>query len=224
MTQRRHVQRQCGLTATGVEHVTPDFALVDERRELRLRLTETPWRSTFPELRSLAAVGRIEIEIELLHFSHNRYISISLIYVNMIDLSTTQDAPLGYLLYQVVATLRPEVAAALSPLSLTLPEFVCMRMLSMRPGMSSAELSREGNVSPQAMNTVLHRLENAQLVTRPASVASGRALPATLSGSGRTLLKRAEAAVREADARVLAKLSAAEQQEFKRMLAALGAD
>jgi DNA-binding MarR family transcriptional regulator len=142
----------------------------------------------------------------------------------MIDMSTTQDAPLGYLLYQVVATLRPEVTAALSPLSLTLPEFVCMRMLSMRPGMSSAELSREGNVSPQAMNTVLHRLENAQVVTRPASVASGRALPATLTGSGRTLLKRAEAAVREADARVLAKLSAAEQQEFKRMLAALGAD
>jgi DNA-binding MarR family transcriptional regulator len=94
----------------------------------------------------------------------------------------------------------------------------------MKPGMSSAELSREGNVSPQAMHTVLHRLENAQAVSRPASVESGRALPATLTGSGRALLKRAEAAVREADARVLAKLSATEQQVFKRMLAALGAD
>jgi DNA-binding MarR family transcriptional regulator len=142
----------------------------------------------------------------------------------MVDMSKSQDAPLGYLLYQVVATLRPEVAAVLSPLGLTLPEFVCMRMLSMSPGMSSAQLSREGNVSPQAMNTVLHRLENAGVVTRPASVASGRALPATLTASGRTLLKRAEAVVREADARVLAKLSATEQQEFKRMLAVLGAD
>jgi DNA-binding MarR family transcriptional regulator len=74
------------------------------------------------------------------------------------------------------------------------------------------------------MNTVLHRLESAQVVTRPASVPSGRALPATLTGSGRALLKRAEAAVRGADARVLAKLSAAEQREFKRMLAALGTD
>jgi DNA-binding MarR family transcriptional regulator len=55
-------------------------------------------------------------------------------------------------------------------------------------------------------------------------VPSGRALPATLTGAGRTLLKRAEAAVQEADARVLAKLSAAEQREFKRMLAALGPD
>jgi DNA-binding MarR family transcriptional regulator len=42
--------------------------------------------------------------------------------------------------------------------------------------------------------------------------------------AGRGLLKRAEAAVREADARVLAKLSAAEQVDFKRMLAALGSD
>lgn len=142
----------------------------------------------------------------------------------MVDMGTTEDAPLGYLLHQVVATLRPEVAAALSPLSLSLPEFVCMRMLSMSPGLSSAELSRLGNVSPQAMNTVLHRLENAQVVTRPATVASGRALPASLTGDGRALLKRAEAAVREADARVLAKLTPAEQREFKRMLQALNPD
>ena len=137
-------------------------------------------------------------------------------------MGNTENAPLGYLLFQVMATLRPEVAAALSPLGLTLPEFVCMRMLSMSPGLSSAELARLGNVSPQAMNTVLHRLENAQMVTRPASVASGRALPASLTADGRTQLRHAEAAVREADARVLAKLSASQQREFKRMLEALG--
>jgi DNA-binding MarR family transcriptional regulator len=136
----------------------------------------------------------------------------------------SENAPLGYLLFQVMAALRPEVSAALSPLGLTLPEFVCMRMLSMTPGLSSADLARLGNVSPQAMNTVLHRLENAQIVSRPASVASGRALPASLTADGRALLKRAEAAVGEADARVLAKLSASQQREFKRMLATLGPD
>ena len=59
---------------------------------------------------------------------------------------------------------------------------------------------------------------------RPASVSSGRALPATLTGQGRALLKRAEAAVRVADARILAKLSGAQQREFKRMLDRLGSD
>jgi DNA-binding MarR family transcriptional regulator len=139
-------------------------------------------------------------------------------------MAATDDAPLGYLLYRVAAALRPEVSAVLSPLCLTLPEFVCLRILSMSPGMSSAELSRSANVTPQAMNTVLRRLEDSGVVERPTSVSSGRALPATLTRPGRTLLKRAEAAVGNADARILAKLTAGQQREFKRMLEKLGSD
>ena len=145
-------------------------------------------------------------------------------YVNIVDMVQADDAPLGYLLYRVAAVLRPEVSAALSPLGLTLPEFVCLRLLSMSPGLSSAELSRHAGVTPQAMNTVLRKLEDVGAVARPTSVSSGRSLPATLTGQGRTLLKRAEGAVREADGRILAKLTAAQQREFKRMLDKLGSD
>ncbi|HYB82994.1 MAG TPA: MarR family transcriptional regulator [Mycobacterium sp.] len=133
-----------------------------------------------------------------------------------------EDAPLGYLLYRVGTVLRPEVSAMLGPLGLTLPEFVCLRIISMSPGLSSAELSRHAGVSPQAMNTVLRKLEDVGAVARPPSVSAGRALPATLTGQGQALLKRAEGAVRDADARVLAKLTAAQQHEFKRMLDQLG--
>jgi DNA-binding MarR family transcriptional regulator len=94
----------------------------------------------------------------------------------------------------------------------------------MSPGLSSAELSRHTNVTPQAMNTVLHKLEDVGAVARPESVSSGRALPATLTSQGGALLKRAEAAVQLADARILAKLTAAQQREFKRMLGKLGSD
>ena len=139
-------------------------------------------------------------------------------------MSEFEDQPLGFLVRGLMARLRPHAVQALRPLGLGLPEFVCMRMLSMNPGLSSAELARLGHVSPQAMNTVLHRLENARMVARPASVASGRALPASLTADGKALLKRAEAAVRDADARVLAKLPASQQREFKRMLATLGPD
>jgi DNA-binding MarR family transcriptional regulator len=55
-------------------------------------------------------------------------------------------------------------------------------------------------------------------------VPSGRALPATLTAPGRALLKRAEGAVRTADARILGKLTEAQQREFKRMLDRLGSD
>ena len=145
-------------------------------------------------------------------------------YVNIVDMVEADDAPLGYLLYRVGAVLRPEVSAMLSPLGLTLPEFVCLRLLSMFPGRSSAELSRHSNVTPQAMNTVLRKLEDIGAVERPTSVPSGRALPATLTASGRALLKRAEGAVRIADARILSKLTGAQQREFKRMLDRLGSD
>lgn len=59
-------------------------------------------------------------------------------------------------------------------------------------------------------------------VARPASVASGRALPASLKSRGHDLLKRAEAVVRAADARILARLPTAQQRDFKRMPGKLG--
>lgn len=74
------------------------------------------------------------------------------------------------------------------------------------------------------MNTVLRKLEEVGAVSRPASVPSGRALPATLTAPGRALLKRAEVVVRGADDRILAKLTPAEQREFKRMLEMLGTE
>jgi DNA-binding MarR family transcriptional regulator len=142
----------------------------------------------------------------------------------MTDMVQAEDAPLGFLLYRVAAVLRPEVSAVLGPLGLTLPEFVCLRILSLSPGLSSAELSRHTNVTPQAMNTVLRKLEEVGAVKRPESVSSGRALPATLTAQGRALLKRAENAVHEADGRILGKLTQDEQREFKRMLETLGSD
>jgi DNA-binding MarR family transcriptional regulator len=145
-------------------------------------------------------------------------------YVNIVDMIQADDAPLGYLLYRVAAVLRPEVSAVLGPLGLTLPEFVCLRMISTFPGMSSAELSRHTNVTPQAMNTVLRKLEEVGAVARPSSVSSGRALPANLTAQGRAVLKRAEGAVRAADARILGKLTETQQREFKRMLEKLGSD
>jgi DNA-binding MarR family transcriptional regulator len=133
-----------------------------------------------------------------------------------------EDQPLGYLLYRIMAALRPAATAELKPLGLTLPEFVCLRILSMQPGRSNAELARDTNVSPQAMNTVLRGLQDAGVVDRPASVSSGRALPAHLTSDGKALLKRAEAAVRKADDRVLAALTPQQRREFRQLVDAIG--
>jgi DNA-binding MarR family transcriptional regulator len=136
----------------------------------------------------------------------------------MVDMRRSEDQPLGYLLHRLMSALRPAVSAELQPLGLVLTEFVCLRILSMAPGRSSAELARDMNVSPQAMNNVLRSLQERDYVARPATVSSGRALPAQLTAKGKALLKQAEAAVRVADERVLANLTDAQRREIKRLL------
>ena len=140
----------------------------------------------------------------------------------MWGMSQSHQEPLGFLLYRVVAALRPQVAAELKPLGLSLPELVCMRILSMHPGLTSAELARGTNVSAQAANQVLHALEERGVLTRPASTPAGRAMPARLTRRGKALLKRAEAAVHVADQRILTRLTADEQRHLKELLYAVG--
>jgi DNA-binding MarR family transcriptional regulator len=140
----------------------------------------------------------------------------------MWGMSQPDDQPLGFLLYRVMATLRPLVAAELKPLGLGLPEFVCMRILSKHPGLTSAELARGTNVSAQAMNQVLHALEDRGALSRPTSAPAGRAMPAQLTRRGKALLKRADAAVQMADQRILARLTADQQNQLKQLLYAAG--
>ncbi|OFJ55256.1 MarR family transcriptional regulator [Mycolicibacterium grossiae] len=133
------------------------------------------------------------------------------------------DKPLGYLLQRVTTRLRTEVTdAVLAPLGLTFPEYICMRMLSHAPGRSNAELARDVNVSPQAMNTVVRGLQDRNLITRPASVPSGRSLPIELTRAGTALLARTDTGVREAERKTLAPLSDADQRTLRRLLADLG--
>jgi DNA-binding MarR family transcriptional regulator len=140
----------------------------------------------------------------------------------MWGMSQPDEEPLGFLLYRVVAVLRPQIAAELKPLDLSLPEFVCMRILAKHPGLTSAELARGTHVSAQAANQVLHALEERGALSRPASTPAGRAMPAQLTRRGKALLKRAETAVRLAEERILTRLSADERRHLKRLLYAAG--
>jgi DNA-binding MarR family transcriptional regulator len=141
----------------------------------------------------------------------------------MIDMIDAGDEPLGYLLQRVAMSLRAEVtSAALEPVGLSFPQYICMRMLSKSPGRSNAELARDVSVSPQAMNMVVRGLQDRGLVTRPASVSSGRSLPAQLTRDGIELLTRTDDGVREAERKVLAPLRPEQRADFKKLLAALG--
>ncbi|MCV7239533.1 MarR family winged helix-turn-helix transcriptional regulator [Mycolicibacterium celeriflavum] len=135
------------------------------------------------------------------------------------------EQPLGFLLSRVANALRAEVTTTvLEPLDVAFPQYLCMRILSQHPGRSNAELARDFNVSPQAMNMVLRGLQDRGLVSRPASVSSGRSLPAQLTREGRELLRRTDSGVRAAEDKLMANLTQRQQREFKQILAALGTD
>lgn len=149
-------------------------------------------------------------------------VSTQLIYVNMVDMESFRDEPLGYLLHRVTAALRAEVATTvLGPSGLAAPEYLCLRMLAQSPK-SNAQLAREAQVSPQAMNKVVLGLQDRGLVTRPATVPSGRSLPATLTREGVTMLARLDPEVAEAEDRVLAELDERDRWELRRLLVAAG--
>lgn len=137
-------------------------------------------------------------------------------------MSACREEPLGFLMYRVMTSLRPAVAAELKPLGLGLPEYVYMRILSEQPGLTSAELARGSNVSAQAANQVLRGLEDRGALSRPAVTPAGRAMPAQLTRRGKALLKRADTAVQRAERQILARLTADQQSQLKQLLYAAG--
>jgi DNA-binding MarR family transcriptional regulator len=131
------------------------------------------------------------------------------------------DQPLGLLLRSAARTVRAQVIAALQPLGLGLPDYVCMRLLRATPGMSNAEMARATGVSAQAMNIVLRKLECVGAVCRPTSAPVGRAMPAQLTAGGKALLTRADIVVMAAEGQLLCSLIDVDVDELKQLLAGL---
>ena len=120
----------------------------------------------------------------------------------------------GYVLKEAAVALRNAMDAVLRPQELTVPQYSCLELLGQRPGLSNAELARGTFVTRQSMNVVLHGLEERGLVTRPATAARGRELPAALTPAGREALHAASTAVRAVEKRMCAGLSPARQQDL----------
>ncbi|HZG91925.1 MAG TPA: MarR family transcriptional regulator [Pseudonocardia sp.] len=126
----------------------------------------------------------------------------------------------GYVLKQASAALRAGMDAALRPLDLTVPQYVCLELLGQRPGLSNAELARGAFVTRQSMNGVLRGLQDRGLLTRPPTAEHGRARPSELTPPGRAQLAVASAAVRAVEKRMFRPLSTDQQRRLREDLAA----
>lgn len=111
-------------------------------------------------------------------------------------------ATLGYRLKRASTALRGAMDQALREHGLTVPQYACLELLELHPGLSNADLARGTFVTRQSANVVLRGLQDGGLVSRPAVTDHGRALPAHLTDEGQRRLAAARADVYAIDSRL----------------------
>lgn len=116
-------------------------------------------------------------------------------------------------IYGLYIEIQAAFEAALAPYGLSEPQWDTLRTLRDQPGASGAEIARSTKVSPQAVATMLQRLEKAGLIVRRS--AQGRVMETYLSEVGEALLQKGDAIAIEIEAKVLSGFSAKERSQFQ---------
>lgn len=109
----------------------------------------------------------------------------------------------GYLLKRAQAALRGAMDRVLREHGLTVPQYSALELLAVRPGLSNAELARATFVTRQSANVVVRALQDAGLISRPATADHGRARPTHLTEKGRTRLAAVQAEVYAVEQRMV---------------------
>jgi len=88
---------------------------------------------------------------------------------------------------------RAALEGEFSRIGITIPQFLALAEIDQNANISSAELARQSYVSPQAMMTIVARLEASGSITRTPAAHGGRSLTMRLTPKGAALLKEARA-------------------------------
>ncbi|MER6052447.1 MarR family transcriptional regulator [Streptomyces sp. NPDC001793] len=110
---------------------------------------------------------------------------------------------LGYLIKRTQSALRGAMDKVLRAHGLTVPQYATLELLALHPGMSNADLARATFVTRQSGNVVLRGLQEAGLITRPATADHGRARPTHLTEEGHRRLTEVQSAVYAIERRML---------------------
>jgi DNA-binding MarR family transcriptional regulator len=124
----------------------------------------------------------------------------------------------SYLVGRLDRVLRRRLGVALEPHGLSLAEYTTLSVLRARGGLSNAQLARRSLITPQAMNEVLARLEERELVRRRPDAAHGRARPAELTSAGERTLRAADADVDAVEREMLEPLAARDRTRLTALL------
>lgn len=123
-----------------------------------------------------------------------------------------------FILARIFYAMRSRCEEALQPHGLTPMQFTIISTLNAFSGMSSAELSRRFNVTPQTMGEMIVNLERRALVERRQDPANRRALKLSLTDEGRGLLEAGDAVMNKVETEMFSSLPPAEREELRSRL------
>lgn len=114
--------------------------------------------------------------------------------------------------------------AAVREVGITAVQQAALCVLSDNPGINPAELARRCMVSPQAMNSLLGRLEARGFVQRSPHLRHGSLVEIKLTEAGRAVFEEADALVAKVEQRLAAGLSEEELATVRELLGRIAAN
>ncbi|MBA3672904.1 MAG: MarR family transcriptional regulator [Gemmatimonadaceae bacterium] len=124
----------------------------------------------------------------------------------------------GYQLKRAQHALRMAMDEALRELGATTPQYAALSALDASGPLSGADLARRCYVTPQTMNAIVVNLERNRWVERLPRAEHGRVIETHLTTRGRSLLRRAHAAVGGVESRMVRGIAAVDRDTLINML------
>lgn len=113
---------------------------------------------------------------------------------------------------------RAEMRDALAELDLTPVQNTVLRMITRRPGSSSAELARKTQVTPQTMHKLVSDLADRGLLTLRPRAGHGRILEAQITDEGADLLRDARRRTEALERRMVTGFDKSERDQLAELL------
>jgi DNA-binding MarR family transcriptional regulator len=130
------------------------------------------------------------------------------------SLDELRETRVGYAVKRAFHAQRVTIDGVLREFGITTAQWAALMCLHYQEGLSSADLARFNDCTPQTMNSIILHLEAVGLVERYRHPRHGTLLPARLTPAGEELLARCTARVEAVEARVLAGFDADERRQL----------
>ena len=134
------------------------------------------------------------------------------------DEPATPPSTLLYLMKQVELAVRAQLDEIARPAGLTALQYTALTVLERHPDLTAAHLARHSFVTGQSMADMVTALLERGLIDRHRDPADRRRLVIALTPDGRRLLDELRPQVADLQNRMLARLSADEAKELRRLL------